>query len=118
MSIKLAMLKSRENVISDVQEMVLEDRVVGYLFRDPQVVIVRDFHESTDETVEDNPDGFSHTFNINLFPWIPFTDDKQIPVPIDWVVTLVEPKDRLKKVYEDKVLGATTQNDKIDFTVE
>ena len=38
MSIKLAVLKSGENVISDAKELIVEDKVCGYLFNKPHKV--------------------------------------------------------------------------------
>ena len=35
MTVKLALLKSGEDVIADVQEMVFEDKVIGYIFNKP-----------------------------------------------------------------------------------
>ena len=35
MTVKLALLKSGEEVISDVAEMVVEEKVVGYIFNYP-----------------------------------------------------------------------------------
>ena len=34
MSIKLALLKSGENVIADIKELVSEEKVCGYLFQE------------------------------------------------------------------------------------
>ena len=38
MSIKLALLKSGESVISDAKELIADDKVCGYLFDKPHVV--------------------------------------------------------------------------------
>ena len=38
MSIKLLVLKSGEDLVADVQEMVVEDKVVGYFLNKPCVV--------------------------------------------------------------------------------
>ena len=38
MSIKLALLKSGENIISDAKELISDDKVCGYLFTKPHVV--------------------------------------------------------------------------------
>ena len=32
MTVKLALLKSGENIISDIQEMVVDERVIGFFF--------------------------------------------------------------------------------------
>ena len=38
MSVKLAILKSGETVISELKELVSDDTVCGYLFENPQVI--------------------------------------------------------------------------------
>jgi hypothetical protein len=118
MTVKLAHLKSGENIISDIQEMVVGEgdnsRVVGYLFCKPQAVLLRDFEivsKNDEETLK-------HSFDINLVPWIPFTKDKKVPVPSDWVVTLVEPLDKLKSMYEKNVLKIGDKNDETISTTE
>ncbi len=118
MTVKLAHLKSGENIISDIQEMVVGEgdnsRVVGYLFYKPQAVLLRDFEivsKNDEETLK-------HSFDINLVPWIPFTKDKKVPVPSDWVVTLVEPLDKLKSMYEKNVLKIGEKNDETIGTTE
>jgi hypothetical protein len=101
MSIKLSVLKSGDNVIADIKEIISDDNiVVGYLFCDPQkvecqkrFVLTEDISNSTGEV------------QITLSPWIILSDDKNIPVRPDWVVTMVEPVSILKEMYEEKVNG-------------
>jgi hypothetical protein len=93
MTIKVALLKSGEDVIADVQEMIVEEKVVGYFFNKPCVVRTR--KSSEDET---------GSFQISLFPWIPITKQTKIPVINDWVITIVDPIDDLQKMYEKDVL--------------
>jgi hypothetical protein len=107
MTVKLAILKSGEKLISDIQEMVVEGKVVGYLFNYPQVVLIKDFESVS----KNNEDKVKHSFDINLFPWIPLTSDKKIPVPIDWVVTLVEPLGKLKHLYNKNISKLEEQDD-------
>ena len=38
MSIKLAVLKSGEDIIADVKELIVEENIVGYLFDNPHAV--------------------------------------------------------------------------------
>jgi len=98
MTVKLAILKSGEDVIADIQEMVVEDeetkqtRVVGYFFNKPCVVKVR--KEENSKNVE-----------IGLSSWIPLTKTKKIPITVDWVITLVDPIDQLLQMYEKDVLN-------------
>lgn len=107
MSIKLALLKSGEDVISDVQEMVIGDKVVGYFFNKPCTVKLRK-----------NVEGDSSKFEISLSSWIPLSSDTKVPVTLDWVITLVEPIKKLESLYINDVLNQKeNQNDKDNSTV-
>jgi hypothetical protein len=98
MSIKLALLKSGETVISDAKELISDDKVCGYLFANPHIVDVRKTYLLVEE--HENPKG---DLEVVLTPWIILTSDTQIPVPPDWIVTIVEPIETIKKMYEEKV---------------
>jgi hypothetical protein len=115
MSIKLLLLKSGEDIISDIQEMATgnpetEDRhVFGYLLSKPCIIKIRDSQVLTEETEATQ----KSAFQVSLYPWMPLSADKVIPVPADWVVTIVEPKDKLKEMYVEDVLNygqETSQN--------
>ena len=103
MAVKLVILKSGEDVIADITEMVLKDdtkenkRVVGYFLTRPCGVTLNNRNL---DIVDDNKDAYQ----IKLFPWCPLTKDNRIPFPTDWVVTVVEPIDKLKEMYETEVL--------------
>jgi hypothetical protein len=100
MSVKLALLKSGEMLICDAKELVSEEKIVSYLFTKPHKVKV-----NTPVLLKEDlePDISGKTVEITLSPWILLSAEQQIPVPTDWVVTLVEPVEDLKKMYEDKV---------------
>ena len=104
MSIKLALLKSGETVISEAKELVSEDKVCGYLFENPHVVELRKSLLLVEEN--ENPKG---DIDVILTPWIILTSDTQIPVPPDWIVTIVEPIKTIKEMYEEKVNGQDNQ---------
>ena len=105
MSIKLALLKSGETVISDAKELISEDKVCGYLFTNPHIVDIR----KTLLLVEENEDSKGGDLEVILAPWIVLTSDTQIPVPPDWIVTIVEPLEEIKQMYEEKVNGKDSQ---------
>ena len=107
MTVKLALLKSGEDVIADIEEMVLDEKVVGYFFQDPCVVKV---------LAKDGGDIGKTPCQLQLTPWMPLTNDKKIPVAADWVITIVEPMPQLKKMYEDGVLNDGGQNDQSNST--
>ena len=103
MTAKLVLLKSGEDIIADVTEMVVghgeeetERRIVGYFFDKPCIIKLREGEESPDQ---------KSAYKISMFPWMPLSADPKIPVPADWVVTMVEPKDQLRKMYLEDVVG-------------
>jgi hypothetical protein len=113
MTVKLALLKSGEDVISDMQEMVIgsegEEKVVGYFFTKPCVVKLLNPDNLTDENG-------NKAFEISMFPWSPLSKDTKIPVTADWVVTITEPIEKLKTMYENEVLnyGKINKNSSTD----
>ena len=105
MTIKLVLLKSGEDIITDITEMRTGDepdsRVVGYFFDKPCVVKMRNPQAQ-------QPDGNTQKagFEVSLFPWMPLSADTRIPVTADWLITMVEPTAKLKQMYiEDVVNG-------------
>ena len=92
MTIKLLLLKSGEDMIADVTEMAYgeEDarRVVGYYLNRPCVIKMRD-----PNVLEDQSEGRSRKagYEVSLFPWMPLSAEETIPIPSDWLVTMVEP---------------------------
>jgi hypothetical protein len=98
MSIKLAILKSGETVISDAKELIVEDKVCGYLFNNPHRVEYRKPILLSEE--KQLPEG---EVQITLSPWIILTSDTQVPLPSDWIVTLVEPLSSVKEMYLERV---------------
>jgi hypothetical protein len=103
MTIKLILLKSGEDVIADVNEMYIEEqKLIGYLFKNPCSVKLRSFSPESDG---------KNGYQIGLSSWIPLTKDNIVPVPLDWVITMVEPIDRLFEMYENDVVDKK-ENDK------
>ena len=92
MNVKLIVLKSGEDIIADVQEMVVKDMVVGYYFRFPCRV---NLYGSQSEKEGNTPT----PFKMQLTPWMPLSKDEIIPVPTDWVISIVNPLDKLKDMY-------------------
>ena len=105
MTVKLSLLKSGEDVIADIEEMMHDGRVVGYLFCDPCIVKL---------LAQDAGNSGNTPCKMQLTPWMPLTNDDKIPVAPDWIITLVEPIPQLKKMYEDGVLKNGRQNNQSD----
>ena len=99
MTIKLALLKSGEEVISDIGEMVTDKKtVVGYYFTNPCRAILT---TSEDEDEDDDEIEGTETppISIKLLPWLPLANEDTIPVVADWVISIVEPQPKLKELY-------------------
>ena len=108
MSIKLAVLKSGEDIIADVKEIMSEDNVVGYLLHKPHSVLCEE------PLLVEEEDEQKGSIQIRLRPWLILSKDDKVPVRPDWLVTIVEPVDMLKEMYEEKVNGQTDQTDSTD----
>lgn len=100
MSVKLSILRSGETIISETKELISDDKICGYLFENPHVV-------KTGETLllSEEPKMDDDTISVSLSPWIPLSSDIKIPVSPDWLVTIVEPIDSIKEIYEEKLNG-------------
>ena len=100
MSVKLAVLKSGEQVIAEAKELVSEDQVRGYLFTRPHKVVTAQPMLLTEEESQDD-----NSLEVTLSPWIILSADKEVVVPTDWVVTIVEPLESVVKMYQEKTDG-------------
>ena len=110
------LLKSGEDIISDVTEMRVgtdkeDSQVIGYQLNKPCVVRMRDPNLIKEEGPQ-KQSGFS----VSLFPWMPLTKQETIPVPADWLITMVEPVDNLKEMYIEDIVnyGKDNQSDSTD----
>ena len=103
MSIKLVLLKSGEDIIADVTEMVIggeeNPRVVGYYLKKPCVVKLK---EGPQVLTEDS--NAKNNYSIKIYPWMPLSKDDVIPIPADWVVTISNPVDQLETMYTTEVM--------------
>ena len=92
MTIKVLVLKSGEDVIADVQEMMSsENQVMGYFLTKPCVVKLQAKETSSD-------------VSVRMHPWVPFARETMIPVSADWVVTMVTPVEKIQEMYVNQVL--------------
>ena len=101
MSIKLSLLKTGEQLISDMKELVSEenDQPHAYMLENPHIVEIKDRQFITEE---DKKRGGDFGIDVALIPWIVLSKDKTMIIPIDTVLTIVEPLDSLTQMYEDK----------------
>ena len=113
MTIKILVLKSGEDVIADIKEMMTSDnQVMGYILTKPCVVKLMSAAPLTAEEDEPSTEGSSEV-RIRMHPWAPLAKEKQIPLSTDWVVTMFSPVDKVLDMYKKQVLK---QNGKTDTT--
>ena len=117
MTVKLVMLKSGEDIIADVKEIKSEEDVVGYFFHDPLIVKMYSPEEPvvlSEENGVESEHGttkeISSKVGITFYPWVPLAAEKKIPCSADWVITIVEPMQNLKKLYQEKINGRDIGN--------
>ena len=120
MTIKLALLKSGEEVISDIDEMTTDrEVVVGYYFTNPCRAILTTPEIQVDESQASDKKPVA----IKLLPWFPLANEEKIPVVADWVISIVEPQPKLKdlytkacKTYEERKSQSDSSTDKGTFS--
>ena len=103
MSVKLVMLKSGEDIITDVKEIKSNEDVIGYYFDYPLIVRMQHPEEPTVLNEENSLKQLSTKMKVTFYPWIPLSKDTMVPCSADWVVTIVEPVEKLKKQYQEKL---------------
>ena len=110
MTVKLAILKAGEDIVADIKEMVGGEgddaRVVGYVLTKPCGVSLN----SKAIKIDDEKD----TYQLKLFPWCPLTKNEKIQITADWVVTIVDPIDKITQMYTKEVLGDGSESSSSD----
>ena len=118
MTIKLLLLKSGEDIIADVSEMSFGEeekkRIVGYFLKQPCVVKMKKPH-----VAEEKGNLTKAGFEVSLFPWMPLSKEKVIPITAEWVITMVDPIIKLNDMYvEDIVNYGKDEDDQSDSADE
>ena len=110
MAVKIAVLKSGEDVIADIKEIVEKetDKQISLLFENPYVVSI----EKQDSLLL-TEEAETPSANIHFSSWMPLTKETKIMIPHDWVVTIVEPHEDILNSYLEK-FGETNDSQSID----
>ncbi len=101
MSIKLTLLKTGEQLISEMKELVAEGQEIAhaYLLENPHTVEIIEKEFITKEEKKDGDFGI----NVSLLPWIILSKDNKMIIPTDSVLTVVEPLESVTQMYLDKM---------------
>ena len=101
MSIKITVLKSGDHLISDMKELVAEDKdeIKAYLPENPHTYELKEKQFLTEEEKQ----GGDYGIDVTLLPWIILSKDKKMMIPVDSVLTVVEPLESVAQLYLDKI---------------
>jgi len=104
MAVKLAVLKSGEDVVADIKELVDDDgNTVSLVFQNPVVVKL-----VSPQTLLEGEN--ENEYRVAFIPWIPLSAEDTVAVQRDWVVTIVEPVELVKTSYEERMNGRQGNN--------
>ena len=114
MTIKILVLKSGEDVIAEIKEMMTSDnQVMGYLLTKPCVVKLMSAAPLTAEE-DDSDTEHSSEVRIRMHPWAPLAKEKQVPLSTEWVVTMFSPIEKVLDMYKKQVLKENGKTDTTD----
>jgi hypothetical protein len=101
MSVKLVVLKTGENLITDIKEGIVNDKLVCYILEKPCRVYVNDSYRiNGDEELE-----LTNKVSISLENWPLFSSDDVLEMSCDSIITIVSPNGQLEKMYNTQILG-------------
>lgn len=98
MAVKLASLKTGENIISDIKEGYYQDKLVCYILENPCKVIINGSYKIIDEDQDQNK------YSISLTRWPTLSKDTTVEIVPELIVTMVNPIDNLTELYETQIL--------------
>ena len=99
MSIQLVLLKSGEEVITDVKELRDDsDELLSYVFKNPYTIKIK-----TAQVLMEGKGSPKH--EAVYYRWMSLSKDTDIIVNKDWIVCITDPIDTIKTSYEERLNG-------------
>lgn len=106
MTIRLIVTREGEQIIAGIKEWMSgpgpEAKVIGYILTRPCLVDL-----DMDPENEDN-------FRVRMVPWIPLSKDMNVPIPADYVVTMLTPISKVSELYDRDIVNATEEDLSLD----
>ena len=101
MSIKITVLKTGEHIISDMKELMAdgEENAHANMLVNPHTYEINEKQFVTEEEKKSGDFGI----DVTLLPWIILSQDSQMIIPVDSVLTVVEPLESVTQLYLDKM---------------
>ena len=99
MAVKMILLKTGETLITEAQEVVQDEKVKGYLFKQPQIVRTQEKTMLMEEETKNS----NYELNVILTPWMILSKNQEYVVTTDIVATICDPLDSVMEMYDSKV---------------
>jgi len=103
MTVKVILLKSGEDVISDAKEILnkSEDGIIAYHMTNPYRMNLTTA-ESDEIVVEGEEQKPETKFQVAYSHWAPLSSQREFIIPEDWVVTIYDPHENIMRDYCSK----------------
>jgi len=99
MTVKVMLLKSGEDVISDAREIMDTENkgIVAYHLSNPFVMQLT--AEESDELQVEGEDAPRTKYSVRYTHWAPLSKQRAFVIPADWLVTIYDPHDNILRDY-------------------
>ena len=99
MTVKVMLLKSGEDVISDAREIMDTENkgIVAYHLSNPFVMQLT--AEESDELQVEGEDAPRTKYSVRYTHWAPLSKQRAFIIPADWLVTIYDPHDNILRDY-------------------
>jgi len=106
MTIRLIVTREGEQIIAGIKEWMSgpgpDAKVIGYILTRPCLVDL-----AMDDDNDDN-------FRVRMVPWIPLAKDLNVPIPADYVVTMLTPISKVSDLYDRDIVNASEEDLSLD----
>ena len=99
MAVKMILLKTGETLITDAQEVIQDEKVKGYLFKQPQIIRTQEKTMLMEEETKNS----NYELDVILTPWMILSKNQEYVVTTDIVATICDPLDSVMEMYDSKV---------------
>ena len=113
MTVKIVRMLNGEDVIADVKEAYPDKEhytPIGYMLTNPYQITIDCTAEQMFADKNSSDPQKINDLQLELFPWIPLSKETNIPIPADWLITMVEPVYKLKEMYQEDIVNYGNEN--------
>lgn len=97
MTIRIALMRTGEYVISDMKEASKGEKFVGYTFTNPQIVEMEDEKQLLSEETGES------SVSISMRPWFNLSSDENYLIHPENIITIATPIKSITDIYKEKI---------------